>query len=302
VSNILSLARHKAYLLSIKTARHQQLKQLAVNIQYLWNRLQTPQSERDTFLSQHSGLTLQTIAACEAELERLKQKRTAYLHETASTTREKLVQLWNETFVPIEQRQQFKPFCGEWNEELLESMEHELVKMANRSQMMQPILTLMKQRNDLKQEMDNYQRAEKDPNRFKISGRLLQEEKFRKKFNKIFPKINQQLIQQIGKWEKENGMLMVDGKHYLQQLQAQQTPHKNDNQPKPARSTKPSQTSTKQPKTHNKSTPIPTTPRTPSTPIALGVSTHGHSTLQSKERLQNKPDVPRGRKTCDKNL
>jgi len=175
-------------------------------------------------------LTLATISACESELERLKLQKKASLRDFVMAAKTKLVQLWDETFVPQEERVLFRPaFTDGFTDESLDSFDMEIKKIEARAEKVRPIIDLIKQRDHVLSVKNEYSTLLLDPNRFKIPGRLLQEEKLRKTFTAQLPRLTSSLKNLIAVWEKENGVLMIDGVNYLQSIIQQEMNDNNNN-------------------------------------------------------------------------
>jgi len=131
----------------------------------------------------------------------------------------KLVELWDQTFVSQEERLLFRPaFTDGFTDESLDSFDMEIKKVEARAEKLRPIIELIKQRDNAVNVKNEYQTLLLDPNRFKIPGRLLQEEKLRKTFTIQLPKITNSLKNLISVWEKDNGVLIIDGINYLQSI------------------------------------------------------------------------------------
>ncbi len=212
----------------LKSSRQQRIQSLAVEINALWTRLRVKESERNAFLSRHSGFTTTVIAACEAELERLKTLKKAALRDLCIEAKNKLISRWDEAFVHPTERQNFKPaFADVFTDESLESFEAEIELRISKTA---PLLGLINERNAILKE-DEYYMAIKandeiDPSaRYKRPGGfLLKEEKHRNVMNNRLPKLNDQLRTAITAWEAENGPLVMHGQSYLAAINAGTVP------------------------------------------------------------------------------
>ncbi len=171
----------------LKSVRQQKLQALAVEINGLWNRLKVKESERQAFLSRHSGLTTATIHAvrcvlravalclqmcadvcriacfaqmqCEMELNRLKALKKERLPEFWAEAKQKLIKAWDESFVHPMERAKFKPAASDViSEESLESFELEIAKVEARAAKMAPLLTLIKERNSILEDKANLEK------------------------------------------------------------------------------------------------------------------------------------------------
>jgi protein regulator of cytokinesis 1 len=87
---------------------------------------------------------------------------------------------------------------------------------------MRPLLKLVQKRVELQAEKVEFEKSQQDPNRFKIAGRMIQEEKQRKRLAKLIPQIEGQLKTSIPEWEQEYGAFLVDGSRYLETMDAEE--------------------------------------------------------------------------------
>eukprot|EP00823_Brevimastigomonas_motovehiculus_P004111 TRINITY_DN2622_c0_g1_i1.p1 TRINITY_DN2622_c0_g1~~TRINITY_DN2622_c0_g1_i1.p1 ORF type:complete len:549 (-),score=155.84 TRINITY_DN2622_c0_g1_i1:141-1787(-) len=227
------LESRRQTLLSVKQSRQDTIRAMAVDINALWNRLKVPQSERDAFLGSHSRLSPDTVSACEAELKKLQAMKHENLRDLILTARERLASLWTELHFGEEEKKKCACAFGElYTDDVLEAVEQEAKRVETRLEMMRPILALIAEREQLKKDHLTFVQSSQDPNRFKIPGRLLQEEKFRKMYEKKMPKIEEELRAKIPQWEESNGPLLVEGKNYMEQMKTENEEFKIANKAK----------------------------------------------------------------------
>jgi hypothetical protein len=67
-------------------------------------------------------------------------------------------------------------------------------------------------------EIAEYEQTLTDPNRFKIPGRMLKEEKVRKLMSKTLPSLEKKLRVDVAAFEKDNGTFSLDGISYIQRM------------------------------------------------------------------------------------
>jgi len=130
------------------------------------------------------------------------------MHVFVEAARETLHQLWEELFYTEEQMAEFTPaFTGthDWiwlrlttpdifTDASLASHEYEVKRLESLISSRQNALSLIKKHMDLLAEKQHLEESSKDPSRLtqrgaQAAGRLLQEEKVRKKLNKELPKV-----------------------------------------------------------------------------------------------------------------
>ncbi|KAJ4456679.1 putative Microtubule-associated protein; MAP65/ASE1-type [Paratrimastix pyriformis] len=175
--------------------RQTQLREFAVIIKALWNRLGVSEAERDTFLKSNEGLSLDVLANCEREVQRLQAVKAEKMAELVKDVRVKITQ----------------------HEEMLATLEGRLAQL-------RPILALVGQREELIMQKVEFEKATSDPSRLcskapRDPGRLLREEKFRKAIKRELPKLNTGLQAAIQEWETSTGQhFLYCGQRYIHLL------------------------------------------------------------------------------------
>jgi len=145
------------------------------------------------------------------------------LKDFIAESRNKLFALWDAGFISQAERTAFKPaYTDTFTDETLESIEQEIESLQEKQRRMGPLLEFVRQRTEIKQQMMEYQLKANDPKRFRVPGALLKEEKWRKHVSKHLPKLTEQLRQLVPPWEQANGPFVIDGRSYLQTMQAEE--------------------------------------------------------------------------------
>jgi hypothetical protein len=103
-------------------------------------------------------------------------------------------------------------------------VEAEISRLENLLERMAPLLKMILRREWFKQEMKEFEKSASDPNRlFQDSGRLLQEEKFRKLVAKEFPKLTEDLRTLLQNWNTDGGEpFSFKGEPYLETMAREQ--------------------------------------------------------------------------------
>ena len=147
------------------------------------------------------------------------------MHIFVDAARKTLQALWDELFFSEEQMAEFTPaFTDIFTDASLAAHEYEVKRLEALADSRQNTISLVKKHMDLIAEKQHLEEASKDPSRLtqrgaQAAGRLLQEEKIRKKLSKELPKIEQDLVGMLLAWEDENGEdFLVYGERYLDVL------------------------------------------------------------------------------------
>ncbi|KAK7508500.1 hypothetical protein BaRGS_00000066 [Batillaria attramentaria] len=198
---------------------------LWIRVRSLWDRLELEEAERKDFESRHQGHKHSVVSALQGELIRCEHLKYANLQRFVEATRRELIDWWGRCYFSKEQRDNFLPFCDEnYTEELLEVHEQELQKMRDYYEQHREVLSLLEKREKLWSEMLEFEKKASDPNRFfnDRGGKLLREEKARKKLEKDLPRVEDEAKELIEEWEKETGKkFLVEGVPFPDYVQRQ---------------------------------------------------------------------------------
>ncbi|KAK0778122.1 Microtubule bundling protein [Friedmanniomyces endolithicus] len=220
-------------LIAERQQRERKLKDLRTSVEALWDRLSVEESERKQFLASNRGCGLRQINEYEDELHRLNDLKRQNLHLFVEDARFKLQELWDNLYFSEDEMLAFPPaFSDTYTDALLSAHEQEIVRLEALREQRAPILAavdrhrqLIKEREDLAQSsqdasrlMSKGQKGEKrDP------GKLLREEKMRKRITKELPRVEADLRRTLEAWEDEYGRpFCVHGERYLDELDAAQ--------------------------------------------------------------------------------
>ncbi|KAF2646167.1 hypothetical protein P280DRAFT_512360 [Massarina eburnea CBS 473.64] len=287
--DIAQLKTRRERLMEEKRARERRLGQLRTTIEDLWERLNVEQSERKKFLASNRGCGLRTINEFEDELSRLNELKRQNLHLFVEEARVQLQELWDALYFSEEEMLDFAPaFSDVCSDALLSAHEAEIARLEALKEQRLPILSKIDRHRELVNERDDLQQSSQDASRLmgrgnkgerRDPGKLLREEKMRKRIAKELPKVEAELKKTLEKWEDEYGRpFLVLGDRYLDDLYAceSKAPHP------PPRSKTPSSMSAplKQPKSAplmRASTvrgPPPTRSKTPVSNFGTSLSRH----------------------------
>ncbi|KAF2264781.1 hypothetical protein CC78DRAFT_463026 [Lojkania enalia] len=226
------LKAKKERLLEEKRSRERRLNQLRGTIEDLWERLGIEQHERKHFLSNNRGCGLRTINEFEDELARLNELKRQNLHLFIEEARCKLQELWDALYFSEEEMLDFTPAFSVdvCSDALLSAHESEIARLEALKEQRLPTLEKINRHRELIKERDDLQASSQDASRLmargnkgerRDPGKLLREEKMRKRIAKELPKIEAELKKILEKWEDEYGRpFLVLGERYLDDLYA----------------------------------------------------------------------------------
>ena len=239
------IAAKRDKLVSEKNQRERRLKELLATVEGLWDRLSIDQSERKQFLAANRGCGMRQINDFEDELSRLNELKRQNLHIFVEDARFKLQELWDSLYFSEEEMLDFAPaFSDVYSDALLSAHEQEINKLEILKEQRAPILAAVDKYRGLVQDREDLEKSSHDASRLMAKGqkgekrdpgKLLREEKLRKRIAKELPKVEADLRKTLESWEREYGRpFCIHGERYLDELDAFQS------RPAPPRSKTPS--------------------------------------------------------------
>ncbi|KAH9829873.1 microtubule associated protein-domain-containing protein [Rhodofomes roseus] len=268
-----------AELEDVKRRREAHIQAMYDQLEALWRRLGVPDADMDEFVNAQRGSTDVTVKAYEEELERMLELKRERMGTFVENARAEIIKLWDELMVSEEERADFAPFADdEHTEELLAIHEEEIRRLKEERRLKGPLLASIRKYFDICDDEKELAAAASDQNRLlgrgpRDPGRLLREEKMRKRVSKEKPRLEQDLLASIPAWEAETRRaFLVHGESMVQLLM--ETVGANDKE------------NTKRSKTPGaRAGSVPPRSRTPSNPPHhyMPATTHGgsHSTKVS---------------------
>lgn len=228
------LASRREKLVDEKQQRERRLKELRVNIEGLWDRLGVEERDRKQFLTSNRGCGLRTINEFEDELSRLNELKRQNLHLFVEDARFKLQALWDAMYFSEEEMLDFAPaFSDVYSDALLSAHEHEIERLEALKEQRAPILAAVDKHRSLIQDRQDLEKSSQDASRLmgkgakgekRDPGKLLREEKQRKRITKDLPKVEADLRNVLEAWEDEYGRpFCVHGQRYLDELDGVQS-------------------------------------------------------------------------------
>ncbi|KAF8554517.1 hypothetical protein OG21DRAFT_1508849 [Imleria badia] len=227
-------------LTELKKRRETHIQAMYDQLESLWRRMGVDDGAMDAFVDANRGTTPQVIQAYEEELERMIDLKRERMGEFIWNARSEIETLWNELMTGEDERADFAAFADdEHTEDLLSQHEHEIARLRAEVRLKTPMLASIKKYFDICEEEKELGRAAGDQTRLlgrgggRDPGRLLREEKMRKRVGKEKPKLEQQLLSSLPAWEQANGRpFLVHGESMLQILMENVSANEQENKKK----------------------------------------------------------------------
>ncbi|KAF3808497.1 Anaphase spindle elongation protein 1 [Colletotrichum gloeosporioides] len=218
-----------------KKNREKKLKDLRAAVEALWEKLEVDHAERKSFLNSNRGCGVRQINEFEDELARLNELKRQNLHLFVEDARCKLQELWDALYLSEDEMLEFTPaFSDVYSDALLEAHEREIARLEVLKEQRAPTLALIDKHKSLTSERDELAASSQDASRLMMRGqkgerrdpgKLLREEKMRKRIAKELPKVAADLRQVLERFEDEYGRpFLVHGERYLDALEAEDRP------------------------------------------------------------------------------
>ncbi|KAL2271505.1 hypothetical protein VTJ83DRAFT_876 [Remersonia thermophila] len=231
--DITRLRAKRDRLLEEKKNREKRLRDLRAAVEALWEKLGVDEGERKAFLNSNRGCGIRQINEFEDELGRLNELKRQNLHIFVEDARCKLQELWDALYLSEDEMLEFTPaFSDVYSDALLEAHEREIARLELLKEQRAPMLALVDRHKTLVAERDELAAASQDASRLlgrgqkgekRDPGKLLREEKMRKRIAKELPKVAAELRKALDQWEDEYGRpFLVHGERYLDCLEAEE--------------------------------------------------------------------------------
>ncbi|KAI0071602.1 hypothetical protein K474DRAFT_1668836 [Panus rudis PR-1116 ss-1] len=203
--------RKMAELDDIKRRRETYIQTMYDQLEALWRRLGVAEKDMDAFVEANRGSTEETVRAYEEELDRMLELKRERMSVFVENAREEIRKLWDDLMVGAEERADFAPFADdEHTEELLCIHEEEIRRLKEEKRLKGSLLKSIQKYFEILDDEKELAAAAADQNRLlgrgpRDPGRLLREEKMRKRVTKEKPRLEQDLLVSIPAWEAETG-------------------------------------------------------------------------------------------------
>ncbi|EIW75642.1 hypothetical protein CONPUDRAFT_77281 [Coniophora puteana RWD-64-598 SS2] len=239
----------------LKKGREAQIQAMYDQLEGLWRRMGVPEEAMDGFVEANCGTTEASIAAYEEELERMVELKRERMGEFVDNARKEIQKLWDELMIGEQEREACVLFWDdEPTTELLTQHEQLIGSLKAELKLKLPLLTSVRKYFDICEEEKELARVASDQTRLlargpsgkekRDPGRLLREEKMRKRVQKEKPKVRhffasmlrgtsltqiinytqleQHLVSALPAWEAQHERhFLVHGERLLDLLQEQ---------------------------------------------------------------------------------
>lgn len=232
--NIAKAQAKRDWLETEKNRREGRIQELYDELFSLWVRFDVSEKDMDKFVVGNSGSTMAVIEAYEAELGKMRELKQQHMALFVGKVRERVEELWLELRLGEEQRQVTFPnyflpldgLTGPELDDLLAQHEAKIFELQAEVETKAPLLKLVGRYLDLCKEEKQLEESAKDTSRLMKGvrgdpGRLLREEKMRKRVKIQKPKLEAELLKSIPAWEAEAGQnFTIDGEAYYGKILA----------------------------------------------------------------------------------
>ncbi|KAJ9643771.1 Microtubule bundling protein [Knufia peltigerae] len=228
------LKSRREKLVDEKKSRERRIVDIKKNIENLWDRLGIEQADRKAFLAANRGCGLRTINEFEDELARLNELKRQNLHLFVEDARVRLQELWDSLYFSEEEMLDFTPaFSDVYSDALLSAHEAEIERLTTLKEQRAPILTVVEKYKSLVADKESLAASAADATRLMLKpqkgekrdpGKLLREEKMRKRIAKELPKVTAELTKTLQKYEDEYGRpFLIHGERFLDEMEEAET-------------------------------------------------------------------------------
>lgn len=181
-------------------------------------------------MNANRGCGIRQINEFQDELARLNELKHENLHLFVEDARYRIQELWDSLYFSEDEMLEFTPaFSDVYSDALLEAHERELARLEALKEQRAPILALVDRHRTLVTEQKELQASAQDASRLmgrgqkgekRDPGKLLREEKMRKRIARELPKVSADLYKALEEWEDEYGrQFLVHGEPYLETLE-----------------------------------------------------------------------------------
>nr|XP_038040759.1 protein regulator of cytokinesis 1 isoform X2 [Anas platyrhynchos] len=198
--------------------------ELRSRITALWDRLQVPAEERESFAVHMTGSRAKTRKALQLEVDRLEELKLQNMKSVIQAIRVELAEYWDKCFYSQEQREGFSPYYDEdYTETLLQLHDAEVGRMKNYYETHKELFEAVQKWEENWKLFLELERKTTDPNRFaNRGGSLLKEEKQRAKLQKMLSKLQEELESRVQAWEQEHeDAFLVKGQQFMEYVAEQ---------------------------------------------------------------------------------
>ncbi|XP_076104948.1 protein regulator of cytokinesis 1-like isoform X1 [Mytilus galloprovincialis] len=228
--NMKALKVLKVELEEEKEEMKMKVDQLWNKLHVLWDRLDIGESERANFSKGKTSVKEPVVKALKEEISRCEKLKFQNIQRFVEGLRKELTEWWDKCYYSQQQKRAFTAFKSEnFTEELLQLHDEEVLRMKTYYEKHHELFKDISKWADLFKKMLEHERKANDPNRFNNrGGKLLLEEKERKKVLKELPKVEEDVKALIADWEKQHEKpFLVDGRRFVDYIEKQWATHQS---------------------------------------------------------------------------
>ncbi|EAY03062.1 hypothetical protein TVAG_171600 [Trichomonas vaginalis G3] len=220
-----------------KSRRVSDLSSKAMVMIHLWDILGVKKEQREGFLAGYTNINNNTLDAMQQEIEKLTEERDKLLPKLIEGRREEVNDLWTMLHISVENRPHI---VSDGKDLALEYklLEDEILRLKEFQMNCHDILEVIFQREGIISDYNYAQNVENDPSRLLSRGKgmakqLINEEKARRRYAIILPKVNKKLRSLLIDYYKKNKKHFEwDGIPYIEKLDQQEDSSKSKSQRK----------------------------------------------------------------------
>lgn len=200
---------------AIEIQRQAQIEAMCDQLINLWKRLDVEVEDMESFMERHKGVTEECVLAYEGELESMMALKRERMGQFVENAREEIRSLWDGLMMSEAERKEFAPFIdsslshsilfnltdssfflilADYTEDLLTNHEEEIRRLKEDRELKEALLGKVKKYFEICDEQKELEKAAGDQGRLmgrghREPGRLLREEKMRKRVTRDKPKV-----------------------------------------------------------------------------------------------------------------
>ncbi len=200
---------------AIEIQRQAQIEAMCDQLINLWKRLDVEVEDMESFMERHKGVTEECVLAYEGELESMMALKRERMGQFVENAREEIRSLWDGLMMSEAERKEFAPFIdsslshsilfnltdssfflilADYTEDLLTNHEEEIRRLKEDRELKEGLLGKVKKYFEICDEQKELEKAAGDQGRLmgrghREPGRLLREEKMRKRVTRDKPKV-----------------------------------------------------------------------------------------------------------------
>ncbi|KAH0789634.1 hypothetical protein GPJ56_006136 [Histomonas meleagridis] len=224
VQSINELHDHKDILLQTREQYQAEYQDKLKTLQKLWNILDIPQKERDSFVKTLKTVGKKTLSKIDTLINDLKGLRESKLPQIIKTQQEEISKLEKELHLSEEEIEE-NPIDPENINDFYDWLDQRYETLSQKAKELKPVIELIKQREDLVQQNEQLMeenKKTKDPKNQKKpidQKQVAKNEQMCRRIKSLLPRIEKKLMLALVEYKSRKGAAFLwDGKPYEDQL------------------------------------------------------------------------------------